>query len=104
MVLCPAGSRWETEAGYYSTSWVDAATFLNVSKVFFGDCSALHVLAVAMGKPAVLCEPMEARWNDIFYPVGKVGPQVRLVTGLDGRPTFDSRHCAEAIQEVLRGC
>jgi hypothetical protein len=47
-------------------------------------------------------EPAEARWNDVFYPYGKID-RVRLVTGTDGRPTFDARHCMDAIREVLNG-
>jgi hypothetical protein len=93
--------RWVKEAGCRGVGWTEAAQMIGYSKVFFGDCSALHVLAVAMGKPVVLMEPMEARWNDIFYPLGKTG-RVRLVTGLDGKPTFDSRHCADALREALK--
>jgi hypothetical protein len=45
---------------------------------------------------------MEARWNPIFYPLGKTG-RVRLVTGNDGLPTIDARHTAEVLREVLGG-
>jgi hypothetical protein len=98
--LC-TGSRWKQEAEHGGCTWLEAAQWIAASKVFFGDCSALHVLAVALGKPVVLMEPMEARWNEIFYPLGKSGPQVRLVTGNDGKPTFDARHCADALKEAL---
>lgn len=100
-ILPPAGSRWVTEQRYTPTDWRQAAQRIANTQVFLGDCSALHVLAVALGKPCVLVEPMEARWNPIFYPCGKTGPQVTLVTGLDGQPTFDARHCAEALQAAL---
>ncbi len=103
--LTPYGTRWSSEvppatACVYECDWLDAARAIRNSDLFFGDCSALHVLAVAMGKPVVLCEPMTARHNDIFYPLGKTD-RVRLVTGNDGLPTFDARHCATALQEAL---
>jgi hypothetical protein len=98
----PPGSRWLTEGGIeVPASWTSAAQIISGGRVFFGDCSALHVLAVALGKPVVLVEPMEARWNPIFYPLGMNGPQVTVVKGLDGRPTFDARHCAETLQRIL---
>lgn len=106
--LTPWGSRWTSEVlpatvSVLACDWLDAARAIRNSDLFFGDCSALHVLAVALGKPVVLCEPMEARHNDIFYPLGKTGPQVTLVTGNDGLPTFDARHCADALERALRG-
>lgn len=95
-------SRWTTEAGYGATAdWIDSAQRIQFGQVFFGDCSALHVLAVAMGKPVVICEPMDARWNEIFYPLGMDGPQVTVVKGHDGLPTFDARACAAAIEKAL---
>lgn len=99
-VMGPTG-RWGDEAGEGMCNWEEAAHAISQAEVFVGDCSALHVLAVALGVPVVLVEPMEARWNPIFYPCGKVGPQVTLVTGLDGLPTFDSRHLCEAVQARL---
>jgi hypothetical protein len=69
--------------------------------VFLGDCSAWHVLAMAMGIPVVLVEPLEARWNPIFYPLGMDGPQVTMVRGNDGNPTFDARHVADALTRAL---
>jgi hypothetical protein len=100
IVLPPPGSRWVTEWGMDAIDWVEAAEWIAQSEVFLGDCSALHVLAVALGKPVVLYEPMEARWNPIFYPLGKTG-RVRLVTGNDGLPTIDARHTADVLREVL---
>lgn len=96
--IFPPG-RWTTEATYKPTSWEEARTWISNAEVFLTDCSALHVLAVALGVPVVIVEPMEARWNPIFYPLGMDGPQVTVVKGLDGKPTFDARH----VQEVLRG-
>lgn len=101
--LFPAGSRWETEAGYGPTEWLEAAKRIAFGQVFLGDCSALHVLAVALGKPCVIYEPMAARLNPIFWPCGKDGPQVTLVRGLDGEATTDSRHTAETLERVLAG-
>ncbi len=93
----PPGSRWCSEGGYTSTTWLEAAADIAGSKRFLTDCSALHVLAVALGTPVVMLEPMDARWNDLFYPLGKDGPEVTLVKGLDGLPTFDARHVKEAL-------
>lgn len=105
--LCPTHSRWSTtwrhNKGIYETDWLASAAFLSGAKLFFGDCSALHVLACAMGVPALLMEPMEARWNPIFYPYGMDGPQVTVIKGLDGRPTFDVRHCADALIRRIYG-
>jgi hypothetical protein len=98
---CMGRGRWMDEAGEGSHSWREAAALIEQCEVFFGDCSALHVLACALGKPCVLVEPMEARHNSVFYPYGMDGPQVRVVKGLDGRPTFDARHTAELLREVL---
>ncbi len=100
-VLLPApGSRWVTEQLYASADWLSAARCIGESQVFLGDCSALHVLAVALGKPVVIYEPMEARWNPLFYPLGMDG-RVRVVKGHDGLPTIDARHTADVLKEVL---
>jgi hypothetical protein len=103
--LTPHGTRWTTEASgvvaVVAYGWVGAAQVIHASAGFLGDCSALHVLAVALGKPVLLVEPMEARHNDIFYPLGKTG-RVRLLTGNDHLPSFDARHCADALREMLR--
>ena len=103
--LTPLGSRWThippALASVEACDWLDAARAIRNSDLFFGDCSALHVLAVALGKRCILMEPMEARHNEIFYPLGKTGPQVTLVTGNDGLPTFDARHCIDALRKAL---
>lgn len=106
--LTPFRSRWTMEvppatAAVLACDWLDAARAIRNSDVFFGDCAALHVLAVAMGRRAVIMEPMTARLNSIFWPCGQDGPQVTLVRGLDGQSTFDARHCADALKEALRG-
>ena len=45
-------------------------------------------------------EPNPQRHNDVFWPLGKTGPQVTQVLGGDGQWTFDARHVAEAIEAV----
>ncbi len=104
--LTPRGSRWTTEVppgavGVDAADWIDAAQTIRNADLFLGDCSALHVLAVALGKPVVILEPMDARWNPIFYPLGMDGPEVTIVRGGDGRPTFDARHCADTLKAAL---
>jgi len=83
--------------------WVEMAAAIRNADLFLGCCSGLHVLAVAIGIPVVIVEPMEARWNPIFYPLGWDGPQVRVVKGLDGKPTFDARAVRGVIEGVLQG-
>lgn len=100
-VLAAPGSRWVSEGGYSPIAWLEAAQRITGATAVLADCSALHVLAVACGTPAILVEPMEARWNGIFYPCGWDGPQVTVVKGLDGRPTFDARHLAEIVERIL---
>lgn len=106
--LTPHGTRWRSQetAGVVSVmacDWLEAARAIRNSDVVLADCSALHVLAVAMGKPVVVLEPMEARLASIFWPLGQNGPQVTLVRGNDGQATFDARHCAETLEAVLHG-
>jgi hypothetical protein len=95
------GSRWSTEGCHWCASWEIAASLLQASQVFLGCCSALHVLACALGIPCVVMEPAEARWNPIFWPYGQDGPRVTLVTGTDGKPTWDARHVRETLQAAL---
>jgi len=93
--------RWETEGGFIGSSWEESAAILAHTSVFLGCNSGLHVLALALGKPVVMMEPSEARWNPIFFPFGPGGPEVTLVRGNDGKPTWDARHVADALQHVL---
>lgn len=99
--FCTGDGRWLNEAGEGGHGWIEAAQLMAQAEIFLGCCSALHVLAVALGTPVVAMEPNKDRWNDIFWPCGKVGPQVTLVTGTDGLPTFDARHVCQAIEKVL---
>jgi len=96
-----SSSRWHTEALEAPKSWDQSAGILHASKVFLGCNSGLHVLACAIGKPVVMMEPSEARWNPIFFPLGTTGSQVTLVLGNDGKPTWDARHVADTLQRVL---
>ncbi len=99
--LIPApNSRWIAEGGHEADTWEEAARRIAACDLFLGCCSALHVLACALGKRVVLMEPNKDRWQDIFYPYGKTG-RVTLVVGNDGLPTFDARHVRDAIQEAL---
>lgn len=107
LVVAPHNSRWgfERPVGMYPLrccDWVEAAGIIRSSGLFFGCCSALHVLACALGKRCVIMEPNEHRWNSIFWPYGQDDFRVTLVKGNDGRPTFDSRHCADTIAKVLQ--
>lgn len=96
--------RWSTEAGNFQTSWEGSAAILQKSKAFLGCCSALHVLAVACGCPVVLMEPQPMRHNQVFYPLGVDGRQgVTLVTGSDGKPTWDARHVADTLYDRIHG-
>lgn len=108
------GTRWDTEVATsllaltrgrsyaVACDWVEAATWITNASVFLGCNSALHVLAVALGVPVVLMEPSPHRHHQIFYPLGDTGPQVTLVRGNDGKPTFDARHVAQVLEETLK--
>jgi hypothetical protein len=105
-----AGSRWmeweRTLAPFLyglctPRTWLETAQWVAESAVFLGCCSALHVLACGLGTPVVLVEPNEARHHPIFYPYGTDGPQVTLVKGNDGRPSFDARHTSAVIEQKL---
>jgi len=81
--------------------FADAANAIGRSQVFVGCNSALHHVATGLGVPVVLVEPAEARWHPIFYSYGTEGPQVTLVRGNDGKPTFDARHIGDALEIAL---
>ncbi len=94
------GERWQQEGYTAHWDWVDVARFIKCATVFLGDCSALHVLAVALGTQVVCVEPAQDRLNPIFWPLGMDG-RVKVVKGGDGLPTHDARHCADALREAL---
>lgn len=94
-------ARWGHEGNTPGLSWQQSAARMAGSQAFLGCCSALHVLAVALGTPVVLMEPNPHRHNPVFYPLGDRGPQVTLVRGTDGLPTFDARHVYDTLSSVL---
>jgi len=91
------GPRWDT----HPFPWNEAAPWIAGAKLFVGCCSSLHVLACAVGTPAIIVEPAPARHHDCFYPFGKQGPEVELLKGADGLPTFDARHLCNAVDSRL---
>ena len=93
--------RWNEEASHLPVTWAEAMRRVSATPLLLTDCSALHVLGVGLGVPVVVMEPMEARWNPIFFPLGMHGPQVYVVIGGDGRPSFDARHTADLVRKVL---
>jgi hypothetical protein len=98
-VIPPKGSRWDTEAlgmPIFASDWVTAAEWIAQGDLFLGCCSALHVLACAMGKPVIVLEPSVARHNPIFYPFGMDG-WIKVVKGNDGQPTHDVRHLKDLL-------
>lgn len=96
-----ANARWTTEADQPPTTWEESVGYLQQASAFLGDCSALHVLAVAVGTPVVAVEPNPHRHHPIFWPCGQDGPQVTLVKGIDGLPTFDARHVYETLSRRM---
>jgi len=100
LVNLSTSPRWEREAEATGYDWATCAAWLSTAKVFVGCCSALHVLACAVGTPVVCLEPNPWRHHPIFYPYGTDG-RVRLVMGVDGKPTFDGRHLIDVINDVL---
>lgn len=103
-VLTTPGSRWTQEAshlGLHAEDWYGYASWLSHAKVALCCNSGAHVLAVAMGVPVVMMEPNPMRHHAIFYPLGQDGPQVTLVKGTDGLPTFDARHVTDALLAAL---
>lgn len=100
--VAPKG-RWAQEAQRRTHNWASAAWLINSCELFLGCCSALHVLAVATGTTAILVEPNKDRWNPIFWPLGMDGPEVTVVRGGDGLPTFDARHTIELIRSRMEG-
>ncbi len=79
-----------------AADWVAAAQRVADSRFFVGCCSALHVLACALGKPALIVEPDATRWSPIFYPYGCDGPRVRLV-----RPPSETTIDVAAIEAAF---
>jgi len=85
---------------WYAAGWKITADALSHAKIFLGCLSSQWVLANALGKPTVIMEPNPHRHNSIFF-YGH--PRNHLVRGNDGKPTFDARHVADMVKEVLGG-
>lgn len=101
IIYCNGNNRWAQEGPWlYAKEWHEAACWISSARVLLACNSALHVLGVAVGTPVVVMEPAEARWNEIFWPLGVDGPQVYQVRGNDGKPTFDARHVGDLIEQV----
>lgn len=102
-ILHARNSRWDEFpeinglVSFGEGGWLDAAERLASAKLVLGSLSALSVLAAAMGKPRVLFEPNPHAHHFIFRHW-----DTPLVVGIDGLPTFDARHIAEAVRKKLR--
>lgn len=107
-VVCGEGMRhteWEAIQAFDAVELsqcdlYEAAKILAHCHFYLGDLSAQWVLACAMGKPCVVMEPSEARWNPIFWWDGE--GRNRMVLGGDGKPTFDARHVRDAVLAQLK--
>lgn len=81
----------------------NAAHLMSAATTVLACNSVGHIIACGLGIPVVMLEPATARHHPVFYPHGKTGPQVTLVIGNDGQPTFDARHVGDALAVKLRG-
>ena len=112
---CMEGSRFQA-VGARALAWPALAYAIEARDVVLTDCSAIHVLAAAMGKQVVVVEPETDRHHEIFWPgqavAGGTGlvwepaeneltQRIHPVIGGDGRPTFDARHTLETLRKVL---
>jgi hypothetical protein len=97
-MLAAPGSRWATEMHWMPRSWEEAATLIWRSRVYLGCCSALWVLANALGKRTVIAEPMEGRWDKVFWLEHQRNV---MVMGGDGRPTWDARAVVQQVRRAL---
>lgn len=109
-------SRWEKETSDGSPALFEhMARVIASCRLVVTDCSCIHVLAAALGKPVVVVEPEEARHHPVFWPGSRQDEQghwkqagthfgglIFPVIGGDGKPTFDARHTADLIKERLR--
>lgn len=100
-----AGSRqreWRTalppNVVFYESGWVYSARLLARSSLFFGCCSALWVLANAMGKRTCIVEPSEMRHNSVFY---SESPRNHMLRGESHGDKFDARRVIALLEEVL---
>jgi hypothetical protein len=110
----PNSARWHVYKHARGATFDNLARQIASVSLVVTDCSAVHVLAAAIGTPCVVVEPEEARHHPIFWP-GSVqdehghwkqadnhfGKLIWPVIGGDGKPSFDARHTADLIMEVL---
>jgi hypothetical protein len=81
---------------WHKVNLPEAAVLISKAKVFVGCLSSLAVLAAGLGRARVLVEPSDARQNPIFQHWDQP-----LITGGDGKPTFDSRELVAAVERRL---
>jgi ADP-heptose:LPS heptosyltransferase len=80
--------------------WIEAARQIESSDLFLGSCSALHVVACALGRPAVIVEPDGRRWDPVLYPFGTNGPRTYAVR-TSGAVADDVSPMARVLDQVL---
>ncbi len=109
----PNTQRWQVYKHAYEATFEKLASEIAAVSLVVTDCSAVHVLAAAIGTPVVVVEPEQDRHHFIFWPGSVAGPgpwhpadnalgrRIFPVLGNDGKPTFDARHTADLIREVL---
>lgn len=82
----------------YECGWAYAARLMARSSLFFGCCSAMWVLANAMGKRTCIVEPSEMRHNEVFW---SASPRNRLLRGASQGDKFDARRVISLLEEVI---
>ncbi len=103
MPAIPNGDVWEQFWCFDAVrpaNWVESAERVATAQFFVGCCSALYVLACAMGKSALIFEPDKARWDSTFYPYGTNGPRVLLVRA-NSAGAFDAVAAEAACASLL---
>lgn len=85
--------------GIVRAGWQETALFFAWADLYVGCLSSAWVLANALGKRCVVVEPNPQRHHPVFWADG--GGKNRLVRGIDGQPTFDARHLADAVRDAL---
>lgn len=113
----PESARWPAYRHAYGATLENIARQIAACSLVVTDCSAVHVLTAAMGKQCVVVEPETDRHHFIFWPgiersrLGEADRWLKAdnvfaerifpVLGIDGLPTFDARHTADLIKELL---
>lgn len=81
-------------------TWIVAAQVLQQCQVVLCDLSGMWVLANALGKPTVVCEPMEGRARSPLF--WNPSPLNHMTLGGDGQSTFDSTAVGDLLEVVLK--